>query len=85
MPKSTLNTAISAEEPMKSKTVSIKFKLGKREINLSPDEAREMYDQLRRVSVLWTESPFVNPVTIPALPQQPNPIYREPQRWPYFS
>jgi hypothetical protein len=64
---------------MKSAITSIKFKIGEKEIELSADEAREIYCQLKLLFVQANENPFIIKHPAPACPQ---PILWESQPWP---
>lgn len=64
---------------MKTEIVSIKFKLGTKEIEMSSEEAREIYGQLKLLFAQANENPLVIPYPVPVYPQ---PILWEPQPWP---
>ena len=64
---------------MKTEIVSIKFKLGTKEVELSAEEAREIFGQLKLLFAQANENPLVLSYPVPFYPQ---PILWEPQPWP---
>lgn len=66
---------------MKKKIVTVEFNLKKKVVKLSPEEAREIYDQLRHIFCHWPESPLVVRVIAPGYPT-PNLVDSSPERWP---
>lgn len=72
--------------------VTLKFRLGDREIEMNADEAREIYGQLKLLFIQAGENPLVQPLPdIPGLvPSYPvvvpvpvRPIDWAPQPWPW--
>ncbi len=64
---------------MKTEITSIKFKLGEKEVELSAEQAREIYGQLKLLFAQANENPLVIGYPVPVYPQ---PIYWDPQPWP---
>jgi hypothetical protein len=58
---------------------TIKFKIGNKEIEMTAEEAREIYGQLKLLFVQANETPFFIPTAVPTHSQ---PIYWEYQSWP---